>query len=82
MKNEHIFLFLKREGAVPRPMSCPHSSIIVNSRDRGAIFGLRGPNAELPIVGGELAGTTAIGINKFNVAEKRFSRQKSSKLQY
>ena len=33
------------------------------ARDRGAIFGYRGPNAKLPIGGEELAGATAIGID-------------------
>ena len=39
--------------------------------DRAAIFGLRGPNAELPIAGGELARARAIGINKFNVKDRK-----------
>ena len=43
-------------------------------RDRGAIFGLRGPNAELPIGGGKLAGATTIGINKLPLQKNVFNR--------
>ena len=43
-------------------------------RDRGAIFGLRGPNAELPIGGGKLSGATTIGINKLPLEKSVFHK--------
>ena len=50
-------------------------------RDRGAIFGLRGPNAELPIGGGKLAGATTIGINKLPLQKNFFTNwHKTEKL--
>ena len=38
-----------------------HICFVSHRRDRGVIFGLRGPNGELPIAGVKLAGATAIG---------------------